>query len=258
MIPLKSPAEIDVMWENGVLLAGILARLVKEVRAGQNTLFFDRRAREWIDACGGESAFDRFAGFPGVINASLNDEIVHGVPCETRTLREGDLFSIDIGMIRRGFCVDMATTVPVGAVSADAKRLLAVGEQSLWEGIKQVRIGKRLSDVSHAIGTYVESRGFHVVREYVGHGIGRALHEDPQIPNYGPPGRGVRLRAGMVFAIEPMVKTDPLPTKVGEDRWTVVTGSGGLSVHFEHTVAVTEKGPVVLTQGGDGRRSVNE
>ena len=182
-----------------------------------------------------------------MINTSLNEEVVHGVPSEERLLKQGDVFSIDIGMIRKGFCVDMATTVGVGAVGADVERLLAVGEESLWEGIKEVRIAKRLSDVSHAIGAYVESRGFHVVREYVGHGIGRDLHEDPQIPNYGPPGRGVRLRAGMTLAIEPMVKIDDQPTRVRDDQWTVVTATGGLSVHFEHTVAVTRDGAEVLT-----------
>jgi methionyl aminopeptidase len=258
MIPLKSRAEISIMRENGLLLAGILAELRREVQPGRSTAFFDRLAGAKIRECGGESAFDRLAGFPGVINASINDEVVHGVPSDQRLLQEGDVFSIDIGMIRNGFCVDMAVTVPVGEVSDEARRLLGVGEESLWEGIKWVRIGNRLSDVSHAIGAYVESEGYYVVKEYVGHGIGRALHEDPQIPNYGPPGRGVRLQAGMALAIEPMVKVDPLATRVLEDRWTVVTGSGGLSVHFEHTVALTEDGVEVLTQGGEGRRSGDE
>ncbi len=247
MISIKSEDELRLMQENGRLLAEILAELVAEVEAGRTTSFFNERAVEWISQCGGESVFDRYAGFPGVINASLNEEVVHGVPSEERVLKSGDLFSIDIGMTRHGFCVDMATTVGVGPVSEAAKRLLEVGEQSLWEGIKEVRIAKRLSDVSHAIGTYVESQGFHVVREYVGHGIGHDLHEDPQIPNYGPPGRGVRLREGMTLAIEPMVKVDDLPTSVRDDGWTVVTASGGLSVHFEHTVAVTKEGAVVLT-----------
>ena len=247
MISLKTEAELAIMQENGWLRAEILAELVAEVRADRTTGFFNRLAAGRIAASGGESAFDRLAGFPGVINTSLNDEVVHGVPSEERVLRKGDLFSIDIGMIRNGFCVDMATTVGVGPIDDDARRLLEVGERSLWEGIKEVRIAKRLSDVSHAIGAYVESQGFHVVREYVGHGIGRGLHEDPQIPNYGPPGRGVRLRAGMTLAIEPMVKVDDLPTCVRDDQWTVVTATGGLSVHFEHTVAVTRDGAVVLT-----------
>lgn len=247
MISIKTEEELAVMRENGRLLAEILGELVSEVRSNRSTAFFNRLAAERIVECGGESAFDRLAGFPGVINTSLNEEVVHGVPSEERLLKQGDVFSIDIGMIRKGFCVDMATTVGVGAVGADVERLLAVGEESLWEGIKEARIAKRLSDVSHAIGAYVESRGFYVVREYVGHGIGRDLHEDPQIPNYGPPGRGVRLRAGMTLAIEPMVKVDDQPTRVRDDQWTVVTATGGLSVHFEHTVAVTRDGAEVLT-----------
>jgi methionyl aminopeptidase len=247
MILLKTEEELAIMRENGLFLADILAELVAEVRPDRTTGFFNRLAADRIAACGGESAFDRLAGFPGVINTSINDEVVHGVPSEERVLHDGDLFSIDIGMVRKGFCVDMATTIGVGQIDSAAQRLLEVGEQSLWEGVREVRIAKRLSDVSHAIGAYVESRGFHVVREYVGHGIGRALHEDPQIPNYGPPGRGVRLRAGMTLAIEPMVKVDDLPTCVQDDEWTVVTATGGLSVHFEHTVAVTSDGAVVLT-----------
>lgn len=258
MILVKSSSELAIMRENGILLAEILDRLCGDVEPDRTTAYFDRQARALIEKCGGSSAFDRFAGFPGAINASLNEEVVHGVPSDERTLAEGDLFSIDIGMIRHGFCVDMAVTVGVGEIGAEARRLLVVGERSLWEGIKEVRIGKRVSDVSHAIGSYVEASGYHVVREYVGHGIGRTLHEDPQIPNYGPPGHGARLRVGMTLAIEPMVKTDPLPTEVRDDRWTVVTASGGLSVHFEHTVALTERGVVVLTQGGDGRRSDDE
>jgi methionyl aminopeptidase len=258
MIPLKNRTELSVMRENGELLAEILEELCREVRPGRDTAFFNRLAADRIRECGGESAFDRFAGFPGVINASINEEVVHGIPDEERLLREGDLFSIDIGMIRNAFCVDMATTVAVGEISKEAAELLAVGRESLWEGIKRVKIGNRLSDVSHAIGTYVESKGYFVVKEYVGHGIGRALHEDPQIPNYGPPGRGVRLQTGMTLAIEPMVKVDPLATRVLEDGWTVATGSGGLSVHFEHTVALTEEGVEVLTQGGEGRRSGDE
>jgi methionyl aminopeptidase len=154
-------------------------------------------------------------------------------------------------MVRDGLHVDMATTVPVGAVNEVAQRMLDVGERSLWEGIEQVKIGNRLSDISHAIGSFVEAAGFYVVREYVGHGIGRNLHEDPQIPNYGPPGRGIRLQAGMALAIEPMVKIDAMPTQVLPDRWTVVTGSGGLSVHFEHTIVLTESGAIVVTLGGD-------
>lgn len=247
MIPIKSEADIAIMRENGRILARILSELVERAGVGMDTASLDRIATERMIAAGGEPAFPRFAGYPATINASLNEEVVHGLPSPSRRLADGDVFSIDLGMYRRGFCSDMATTIPIGDVSSEAKDLLRIGEESLWKGIGEVRIGNRLSDISHAVGSFVESAGFHVVREYVGHGIGRALHEDPQIPNYGPPGRGVRLRVGMTLAIEPMVKIDDLPTAVQSDRWTVVTGSGGLSVHFEHTVALTENGVEVLT-----------
>ena len=258
MIPLKTNAEMEIMRENGGLLARILSSLCRQVEPGRSTLFFDQLAEEMIRDEGAVPSFKGYSGYPATINASLNDEVVHGIPVATRFLSDGDLFSIDIGLIRNGFHVDMATTVPVGEVSKEARKLLDVGARSLWEGIEQVKIGNRLSDVSHAVGSYVESAGFHVVREYVGHGIGRALHEDPQIPNYGPPGRGVRLQAGMAFAIEPMIKLDDLPTRVLDDEWTVVTGSGGLSVHFEHTVLLTETGREIVTRGGEERRSGNE
>jgi len=258
MIPLKTNAEMEIMRENGGLLARILSSLCQQVEPGRSTLFFDDLAEEMIRDEGAVPSFKGYSGYPATINASLNDEVVHGIPVATRFLSDGDLFSIDIGLIRNGFHVDMATTVPVGEVSKEARKLLDVGARSLWEGIEQVKIGNRLSDVSHAVGSYVESAGFHVVREYVGHGIGRALHEDPQIPNYGPPGRGVRLQAGMAFAIEPMIKLDDLPTRVLDDEWTVVTGSGGLSVHFEHTVLLTETGREIVTRGGEERRSGNE
>jgi len=247
MITIKSPAEIGILRENGKMLAAILDELRGEAVRGKTTAFLNRLAERRIRESGGEPAFPKFAGFPGSINASLNEEVVHGVPSEERSLEDGDVLSIDIGLVRDGFCVDMATTFPIGVAESEMRRLLEVGEKSLWKGIDQVRMGNRLSDVSHAVGSFVEEAGFFVVREYVGHGIGRALHEDPQIPNYGPPGRGPRLRPGMVLAIEPMVKTDDLPTRTADDGWTVVTASGGLSVHFEHTVALTEEGPEVLT-----------
>jgi methionyl aminopeptidase len=247
MISLKTEAELTVMRKNGALLARILDELCAEAVVGQTTAFLNRLAERRIAEGGAEPAFPKFAGFPGAINASLNEEVVHGVPSEERRLEAGDVLSIDIGLVRDGFCVDMARTIAIGDVAPELRKLLDVGEKSLWKGIAQVRIGNRLSDVSHAVGSFVEQAGFNVVREYVGHGIGRALHEDPQIPNYGPPGRGVRLRPGMALAIEPMVKVDGLPTRVKDDRWTVVTGSGGPSVHFEHTVALTEDGVEVLT-----------
>ena len=251
MIALKTPAEISVMQDNGRLLARILSALCEEVQPGRSTLFFDEMAESLIREAGGVPSFKGYSGYPATINASINEEVVHGIPSSERRLEEADVFSIDIGLVRDGLHVDMATTIPVGQIDEVAQRILEVGERSLWEGIEQVKIGNRLSDISHAIGSYVEAAGFHVVKEYVGHGIGKALHEDPQIPNYGPPGHGVRLRPGMALAIEPMIKIDSMPTKVQADRWTVVTGSGGLSVHFEHTIVLTENGAVVVTLGGD-------
>ena len=251
MISLKTPSELSVMRENGRTLAGILSQLCNHVAPGRTTVYFDDMAEALIRDAGGIPSFKGYSGYPATINASINEEVVHGIPSGDRTLHEGDVFSIDIGMVRDGLHVDMATTIGVGEVSDLAQRLMDVGKQSLWEGIEQVKIGNRLSDISHAIGSYVESAGFHVVKEYVGHGIGKALHEDPQIPNYGPPGHGIRLQPGMALAVEPMIKVDSLPTKVQEDRWTVVTGSGGLSVHFEHTIVLTESESVVATLGGD-------
>jgi methionyl aminopeptidase len=251
MISLKTSDEISVMRENGRLLARILFALCEQVEPGRTTEYFDDMAEALIRESGGVPSFKGYSGYPATINASINEEVVHGIPSPERKLAEGDVFSIDIGLVRDGLHVDMATTVAVGQIDENAQRMLHVAERSLWEGIEQVKIGNRLSDISHAIGTYVEEAGFHVVKEYVGHGIGKALHEDPQIPNYGPPGHGVRLRPGMALAIEPMIKVDSMATRVLADRWTVVTGSGGLAVHFEHTIVLTESGTVVVTLGGD-------
>jgi len=257
MIALRTPTEISIMQENGGLLARILSTVCEEIQPGRSTLFFDEMAESLIRETRGVPSFKGYSGYPATINASINEEVVHGIPSSERKLEEGDVFSIDIGLLRDGLHVDMATTISVGQVDQTVRRMLEVGERSLWGGIEQVKIGNRLSDISHAIGTLVEAAGFYVVKEYVGHGIGKDLHEDPQIPNYGPPGHGIRLRPGMALAIEPMIKVDSLPTQVQEDRWTVVTGSGGLSVHFEHTVVLTEGGAIVVTLGGDKKRSGN-
>ncbi len=255
MISVKSEPQIDKMRENGRLLASCLHEVCDHVAAGVDTLSLDRLAEALIRKEGAIPAFKGYNGFPSTICASINEEVVHGIPSKKRILSEGDILSIDIGLVKDGFYSDMATTVPVGEISPQAQRLLRVTKDSLWQGLEQVRIGNRLSDVSHAIGSFVESAGFYVVTEYVGHGIGRELHEDPQIPNFGPPGRGPRLRSGMVFAIEPMVKVDPEPTRVLDDGWTVVTATGGLAAHFEHTVALTDRGLEILTLGGEERRS---
>jgi len=255
MITLKTPVQIAKMRENGRLLASCLREVCTHVSPGMNTERLDQLAEELIRKEGAIPAFKGYNGFPSTICASINEEVVHGIPSKKRVLNEGDILSIDIGLVKDGFYSDMATTLPVGKISQHAQHLLQVTEKSLWQGLEQVRIGNRLSDISHAIGAFVENEGLHVVTEYVGHGIGRELHEDPQIPNYGPPGRGPRLRSGMVFAIEPMVKVDPEPTRVLDDGWTVVTATGGLAAHFEHTVALTDTGLEILTLGGEDKRS---
>lgn len=247
MIQLKTPSEIVILRENGKILASIVYRVCQELAPGQSTAFLDRLAERLIRGAGAEPAFKGYQGYPATLCTSINNEVVHGIPSEKRLLEEGDILSIDVGLFRDGLYVDMAVTVAVGKVNGTAQRLLEVTEHALWRGIEQVTIGNRLSDISHAIGSYVENEGLHVVKEYVGHGIGRELHEDPQIPNYGPPGQGPRLRTGMVLAIEPMVKTDSEPTKLLNNNWTVVTSTGGLAAHCEHTVVLTEIGVDVLT-----------
>ncbi len=255
MIRVKTPAEIAIMRANGHILAATLHTICQEATPGTSTGSLDSLAEDLIRQAGARPAFKGYHGFPATICSSINAEVVHGIPTKGRHLSDGDILSIDIGLVLDGFYSDMATTVMVGEVDPVVKNLLQVTQESLWRGIGQVTIGNRLSDISHAIGSYVESEGFYVVREYVGHGIGRELHEDPQILNYGPAGQGPRLRTGMVFAIEPMVKVDPDPTRVLENGWTVVTATGGLSAHFEHTVAITETGAEVLTLGGEEKRS---
>ncbi|MCD5415868.1 type I methionyl aminopeptidase [Candidatus Bipolaricaulota bacterium] len=255
MIALKTRSELTVMRENGQTLAAILAEVCRQAVPGKSTAFLDEMAEDLLRQAGAKPAFKGYRGYPATICASLNEEVVHGIPTRTRILREGDILSVDIGLLRDGLYSDTAMTVAVGEIDEQTRHLLQVTEASLWCGIEQVTLGNRLSDISHAIGSYIEREGLHVVKEYVGHGIGRDLHEDPQIPNYGPPGNGPRLQAGMVFAIEPMVKNDPDPTMVLDDGWTVVTASGGVAAHFEHTVAITEAGIDVLTRGGEVRRS---
>ncbi len=254
MITLKTTGQIEKMRENGRLLASCLHEVCAHVAPGVDTAYLDQLAEQMIKQGGAVPAFKGYSGFPSTICASINEEVVHGIPSKKRVLKQGDIISIDIGLVKDGFYSDMATTVPVGEVDLKVQRLLQVTKEGLWRGLEQVKINNRLSDISHAVGSFVENEGFYVVTEYVGHGIGRELHEDPQIPNFGPPGRGPRLRAGMVFAIEPMVKLDPEPTRVLEDGWTVVTATGGLAAHFEHTVALTNNGFEILTVGGEEER----
>lgn len=247
MIILKSPAEIEKMRRAGRIVAETRKRVVDAVRPGVTTEQLDRVAEEHILAEGATPNFKGYRGFPATICASINEQVVHGIPGK-RVLKEGDLLSLDFGAIWESYHADSAITVFCGEPpSNEAEKLVRVTEDALQAGISQVRGGKRLSDIGHAVQQVVEGAGFSVVREYVGHGIGQSLHEDPQIPNYGDPGRGPALRPGMVLAIEPMVNLGGWETRVLADEWTVVTADGSLSAHFEHTVALTEDGTEVLT-----------
>lgn len=250
MIVCKSPAEIERMRAANALVADVLAELEAMVAPGLTTAELDAAAEKLVRAGGAEPAFKGYKGYPGTLCASVNEQVVHGIP-SSRALVEGDIISLDMGVKLNGFYGDSAVTVPVGRVSAAAATLLQVTRESLEKGIAQVRLGGRISDIGHAIQQHVEAHGLSVVREFVGHGIGAALHEEPQIANYGEPGRGPRLAEGMTLAIEPMVNAGRPAVKVLADGWTAVTRDGSLSAHFEHTVAVTKSGPLVLT-----RRSV--
>jgi len=203
-------------------------------------------AEEYIKRHGGIPAFKGYRGYPRSLCVSVNEEVVHGIPGKRR-LKEGDIVSLDLGVLMDGYYGDAAITVPVGKVSELAKKLIKVTEEALYRGIEMARPGNRLSDISHAIQTHVEKAGFSVVREFVGHGIGKQLHEEPQVPNFGPPNRGPRLEPGMVLAIEPMVNTGTWEVRILPNGWTVVTADGGLSAHFEHTVAITDNGPEILS-----------
>ena len=248
MIVCRSLAEIMKMRTANQFVAQALGELAAAVAPGVTTLDLDRLAERLCRDAGAEPAFKGYRGYPATLCASINDEVVHGIPSGTRVLREGDVISLDMGAKLDGYFGDSAVTVPVGQVPDDAVRLLHVTQQALERAIAQARPGGRLSDIGHAVQTWVESHGFSVVREFVGHGIGEKLHEDPQIPNYGAPGKGPKLAEGMVLAIEPMVAAGRPETKVLGDGWTAVTKDGSLAAHFEHTVAVTADGPLVLTQ----------
>jgi methionyl aminopeptidase len=251
MIIHKSPDEIDRMRRAGRVVAATIERLQEAVRPGVTTAQLDRLAEEAIRSAGATPSFKGYRGFPGSICTSVNEQVVHGIP-GSRVLRAGDLLSLDVGAIWDGYHADSAISMFVGEPpSAEAEKLVRVTEESLEAGIGQIRPGGRLSDISHAVQETAEGAGFSVVREYVGHGIGRSLHEDPQIPNFGPPGRGPELRAGLVVAVEPMVNLGGWQTRVLADQWTVVTADASLSAHFEHTIALGEDGAEVLTARDD-------
>jgi methionyl aminopeptidase len=248
MIIYKSSDELEKMRTSGRITAGTIERVVAAVRPGVSTADLDAVAEGYIRDRGAIPNFKGYRGFPASICTSLNNEIVHGIPSKRRVLKEGDLVSLDFGAIWEGFHSDSALTVFVGEPpSSEAEKLVRVTEEALEAGIAQIRPGGRITDISHAIQQRAEGAGFSVVREYVGHGIGRAMHEDPQVPNYGAPGHGPELRPGLALAVEPMVNMGGWETTLLADDWTVVTLDGSLSAHFEHTIAVTEDGHEVLT-----------
>ena len=247
MIVCRSASELERMREAGRLVGEVLTELIAHVAPGVTTADLDALAEKRIARAGAVPAFKGYHGYPATICASINEEVIHGIPSGRRVLNEGDVVSIDVGASLNGYYGDSAITLPVGQVSEEAATLLRVTEESLYKAIDCVRPGARISDIGHAVQHHVEAYGFSVVREFVGHGIGQRMHEEPQVPNYGEPGRGPRLAEGMVLAIEPMVNAGKPAVKVLADGWTAVTRDGGLSAHFEHTVAVTADGPWILT-----------
>ncbi|OQW64974.1 MAG: type I methionyl aminopeptidase [Nitrospira sp. ST-bin4] len=242
MIILKTPAEIEIMAEASRVVAEVLEIVRKEVRSGISTDELDRLAEKEIRARGATPAFKGYRNYPKTLCASVNEQVVHGIP-SGRKLKDGDIIGLDLGAIVGGFYGDSAVTVAVGRVPEKIATLVQVTEESLYLGIEQAVVGNRLTDISHAVQRHVESAGYSVVTEFVGHGIGRHLHEEPQVPNYGKPGQGPRLQSGMVLAIEPMVNMGGSAIRVLEDRWTAVTADGSLSAHFEHTIAIQPSGP---------------
>ncbi|ENJ6139014.1 type I methionyl aminopeptidase [Bacillus cereus] len=246
MIICKTPREIEIMREAGRIVALTHQELKQHITPGITTKELDQIAEKTIQKYGATPSFKGYNGFPGSICASVNEELVHGIP-RKRKLKEGDIISIDIGAKYNGYHGDSAWTYPVGNISESVQKLLDVTEKSLYLGLEQVKPGERLSNISHAVQTHAEENGFSIVREYVGHGIGQDLHEDPQIPHYGPPNRGPRLKPGMVICVEPMVNQGRRYVKTLSDDWTVVTVDGKWCAHFEHTIALTEAGYEILT-----------
>jgi methionyl aminopeptidase len=247
VIVCRSRAELERMREAGRLVGEVLTELAAKVAPGVSTGDLDALAEKRIRDAGAMPAFKGYHGYPAAICASINDEVIHGIPSGRRLLKDGDIISIDVGVSLDGYFGDSAVTLPVGQVSEEAATLLRVTEEALLKAIERVRVNGRVSDIGHVVQQHVEAYGFSVVREFVGHGIGQKMHEEPQVPNYGEPGRGPRLAEGMVLAIEPMVNAGKPAVKVLADGWTAVTRDGGLSAHFEHTVAVTAGEPWILT-----------
>ena len=248
MINCKSQAEVEKMRRSGQIVRQVLQEVKAMVAPGVSTMDLERAAEDKIRELGAKPAFKGYYDYPCVLCTSVNNEIIHGIPSEKRVLKEGDIVSIDCGVVLDGYYGDSAITVPVGGkVSDELKKLLEVTETSLKKAIEEVRLGKTVGDVGAAVQEYVEANGFSVVRDFVGHGIGTRLHEDPQVPNYGMKGTGPKLREGMVFAVEPMINVGTAETRVLPDGWSVLTADGELSAHFEHTIAITDNGPEILT-----------
>ena len=249
MIILKSRLEIEKMRKSNAIVAAILEELRKKIRPGVKTIELDRLSEDLALKKGARPAFKGYRGYPYSLCTSVNSEVVHGMPSD-RELKEGDIVSLDFGILNDGYYGDAAVTVPVGEITPGARKLLKITEEALYRGIAEVKAGNRIGDISVAIQGHVEAAGYSVVRDLVGHGIGKSLHEDPQVPNYGSGGRGIELKPGMVFAIEPMVNEGTYRVEILRDGWTVVTADGKLSAHFEHSVAITENGPVILSRIG--------
>lgn len=246
MIYIKSDAEIAVMEKAGRIVAETLAKIEEVVKPGITTKELDRIAEEYIVSCGARPSFKGHYGYPATICSSINEEVVHGIPGE-KILQEGDIVSIDCGACYDGFHGDAARTFPVGKISDEAKKLIEVTRDSFFEGLKYAMVGNRIGDISHAVQTYAESNGFSVVRDYVGHGVGRKMWEEPPVPNFGKPGKGLKLVKGLVIAVEPMINEGTYAVKELSDGWTVVTHDGKISAHYENTIAILENGPKILT-----------
>lgn len=247
MVIIKSQEEIEKIRKAGRVVAKVLSKIKDYIQAGTNTLELDRLAEKWIREEGATPAFKGYLGFQHTLCTSINEEVVHGIPSVKRVLKEGDIIGVDCGAIVEGYYGDAAYSFPVGKVSEKAAELLRVGEESLLAGIAQMTQDKRLYDIGAAVQKHAESHGFSIVRDYVGHGIGTKLHEEPQVPNYGEPNTGFRLKPGMVFAIEPMINEGTHEVKLLNDGWTVITKDKKLSVHFEHTIVITDSKPEILT-----------
>lgn len=252
MITLKSSEDIEKMRAAGRLTAQARALAGSMVRPGVTTFEIDREVRKFIESHGAKPSFLGYGGFPGSVCASVNEVVIHGIP-NHRKLEEGDIVSIDVGAYLHGFHGDCAATYPCGKISPEAQKLIDVTRQSFFEGVKHARVGQRVSDVSHAVQEYVERFGYGVVRDFVGHGVGRNLHEPPEVPNFGASGHGARFQPGMVIAVEPMICMGDWQVKVLKDKWTTVSRDGSLTAHYENTILITDGEPEILTDAGDGR-----